>query len=188
MPEKSVDFRRRADDDRGAVAKVEIELVRKVLQRNDLDYEVISQILGDLELEVSSGDEVDSPSMPPVKKQFVMLVSDPDGKFAGELFTGWVLQIPEDQSPLEINAQLVRAAYDFNRSRKGSKDPARTITDVCEIVPAKILRNQAVWVRTKEPVLIVRTDNKIPTTEPTADEDGDDETPAAFDGELPGLD
>jgi hypothetical protein len=184
MLEKSVDFHRLPVDDRGTVAKVEIELVRKVLQRNDLDYEVISQILGDLELEISSGDESDGQPMAAVKKQFVMLVSDPDGKFAGELFTGWVLQIPEDQSPLEINAQLVRAAYEFNRSRKGSKDPAKTITDVCEIVPAKILRNQALWVRTKEPVLIVRTDNRIPTME-TIGTDGECEASCTDAGELP---
>ena len=164
------------------VAKVEIELVRKVLQRNDLDYEVISQILGDLELEVSSGDEADGQPLPAVKKQFAILVSDPDGKFAEELFTGWVLQIPEDQSPLEINTQLIRAAYEFNRSRKGAKDPAKTITDVCEIVPAKILRNQSIWVRTKEPVLIVRTDNRVPTVEPGEIEGV---RPGALDGELP---
>ena len=82
------------------MAKVDIELVRKVLQRNDVDHEVISQILGDLEMEISvDGDGTMVPG-PPAKKQFVILVSAPDGKFSEDLFTGWVLQIPEDQSPL----------------------------------------------------------------------------------------
>ncbi|MDR0340349.1 MAG: hypothetical protein LBH53_02175 [Puniceicoccales bacterium] len=159
------------------MAKVDIELVRKVLQRNDIDYEIISQILGDLELEVSSGDEADGPGLPPVKKQFVILVSDPEKKFAAELFTGWVLQIPEDKSPLEVNGQLIRAAYEFNRSRKGSREPARTITDVCEIVSPKILRAQSLWVRTKEPVLVVRTDNRIPIGPPEIKSDESDELP-----------
>ncbi|MDR1435677.1 MAG: hypothetical protein LBI39_00505 [Puniceicoccales bacterium] len=163
------------------MAKVEIELVRKVLQRNDLDFETISQILGDLELEASSGDGPEAGAMATVKKQYVIVVSDPDWKFAEELFTGWVLQIPEDQSPLEINGQLVRAAYEFNRSKKGARDPVKTITDVCEIVPAKMLRNQSVWVRTKEPVLVVRTDNKIPL-EGFAMRQRDED---CIDGELP---
>jgi hypothetical protein len=147
------------------MAKVDIELVRKVLQRNDVDNDIISQILGDLEMEVTEDGEITA--LPPVKKQFVILVSDPDGKFSEELFTGWVLQIPEDQSPLEINAQLIRAAYEFNRSKKGAREPAKTITDVCEIVPQKYLRGQSVWVKTKEPVLLVRTDNLVPMV-PTA--------------------
>jgi hypothetical protein len=157
------------------MAKVEIELVRRVLQRNELDHEIISQILGDLELEVSVGEDGMATLLPPVKKQFVILVSDPDGKFTEDLFTGWVLQIPEDRSPLEINAQLIRAAYEFNRSKKGAREPAKSITDVCEVVPQKILRAQSVWVKTKEPVLLVRTDNQIPTA------GGEDSAPAGGD-------
>jgi hypothetical protein len=144
-----------------------------VLQRNEIDYETISQIVGDLESELS-GDEEVAAGLPPVKKQFVILVSDPEKKFADELFTGWVLQIPEDRSPLEVNGQLIRAAYEFNHSKKGAREPAKTITDICEIVSPKILRGQSIWVRTKEPVLVVRTDNRIPLGPSEADgEDGD---------------
>ncbi|MDR0428698.1 MAG: hypothetical protein LBG86_01530 [Puniceicoccales bacterium] len=144
------------------MAKLDIDLIREVMRRNEIDYEVISQVLEDLEMEISSDEMEKGELLPPVKKQFVILVSDPDGRFADALFTGWVLQIPEDQSPLEVNAQLIRAAYEFNRSKKGARDPAKTITDVCEIVPIKFLKAQQVWVKTKEPVLLVRTDNQIP--------------------------
>ncbi|MDR2341366.1 MAG: hypothetical protein LBD72_03515 [Puniceicoccales bacterium] len=145
------------------MAKVDIDLVRKVLQRNEIDFETISQVLEDLELEVGGPDASESGELlPPVKKQFVILISDPSGKFTGELFTGWVLQIPEDQSPLEVPAKLIRAAYDFNQSKKGVRDPVQSITDVCEVVQAKFLKPQGVWVKTKEPILVIRTDNKIP--------------------------
>ncbi|MDR2030498.1 MAG: hypothetical protein LBP65_03485 [Puniceicoccales bacterium] len=145
------------------MAKVDVDVVRRVLQRNDVDGDVIAQVLEDLEMEVSSDGDGKPELPPPVKKQFVILVSDPDGKFQEDLFTGWVLQIPENQSPMEIGARLIRAAHDFNQSKKGARDPAKSITDVCEIVPAKVLRNQQVWVRTKEPVLLIRTDNRIPS-------------------------
>lgn len=145
------------------MAKIDIDLVRKVLKRNELDEDLISQVLEDLELETGSDEESEGNLQPPpVKKQFVILVSDPAGKFSGELFTGWVLQIPEDESPLEVGAQLIRAAYDYNQSKKGQREPAKTITDVCEIVGAKFLKKQNVWVKTKEPVLLVRTDNLVP--------------------------
>ncbi|MDR1456719.1 MAG: hypothetical protein LBI34_01530 [Puniceicoccales bacterium] len=149
------------------MAKVDIDLVRKVLRRNEVDYEIISQVLEDLELEIGDTNTPEAEGLlPPVKKQFVILISDPDGKFANELFTGWVLQVPEDQSPLEVGAKLIRAAYDFNQSKKGAREPAKTITDVCEVVPAKFLKPQHVWVKTKEPVLVIRTDNKVPSMAP----------------------
>jgi hypothetical protein len=158
------------------MAKVDIDLVRKVLQRNEVDYEIISQVLEDLESEAVEPDEGGmGETLPPVKKQFVILISDPDGKFADELFTGWVLQIPEDQSPLEVNARLIRAAYEFNQSKKGAREPAKTITDVCEIVPTKFLKQQQVWVKTKEPVLLVRTDNQIPLMPLVPNKQSDDD-------------
>jgi hypothetical protein len=144
------------------MAKVDIDLVRKILHQNEIDGETISQILDDLESELGAGEE-DTMPPPPVKKQFVILVSDPDGKFAEDMFMGWVLQIPEEKSAQEVNADLIRAAYEFNASKRGSKDPAKTITDVCEIVPSKILRKHSVWVKTKEPILVIHTNNKVPT-------------------------
>jgi hypothetical protein len=145
------------------MVKVDIALVREIMQRNDIDYTIISQVLEDLEMELGGDEDGQAEPLPPVKKQFVILVSDPEGKFSEDLFTGWVLQIPEDQSPLDVNAQLIRAAYEFNQSKKGARDPARTITDVCEIVSSKFLRAQQIWVKTKEPILIIRTDNQIPS-------------------------
>ncbi|MDR0727279.1 MAG: hypothetical protein LBF26_00050 [Puniceicoccales bacterium] len=156
------------------MAKVDIDMVRKVLQRNEIDYEIISQVLEDLELEVGGSDAPEADGMlPPVKKQFVILISDPNGKFTDELFTGWVLQIPSDQSPLEVNAKLIRAAYDFNQSKKGAREPAQTITDVCEVVSAKFLKPQHVWVKTKEPVLVIRTDNRVPLMAPPSSKESD---------------
>jgi hypothetical protein len=79
------------------MAKVDLELVKMVLQRNDLDVRVVSQIIEDINAEVQAEDDEEKP--PPVKKQFVILVSDPEGELDGKDFTGWVLQIPEDDSP-----------------------------------------------------------------------------------------
>jgi hypothetical protein len=165
VPLRRLDFFQLRAESLGQVAKVDIELVRKVLQRNEIDYETISQVLEDLEISLGEEGVGDAPATPPIKKQFVILASDPEGKLVEDLFTGWVLQIPEDQSPMEASEQLIRAAYEFNRTKRGAREPAKTITDVCEVVPAKFLRAQSIWVRTKEPVLIIRTDNQVPATQ-----------------------
>ncbi|MEM9226917.1 MAG: hypothetical protein AAGA45_03025 [Verrucomicrobiota bacterium] len=140
--------------------KVDIDLVKLVLQRNELDVRQVSQILEDINVEMAASVEEEKP--PPVKKQFVMMVSDPDGKLQGQNLTGWVLQIPEEDSPYVTNERLVKSGYMYNASPKGQRIPVKSIGEVCEIVTAKFTKENDVWIKTKEPVLIVTTDNKLP--------------------------
>lgn len=144
------------------MAKVDIELVKRVLSRSLEDIRKVSEIIEELSLEAAAIE--DEPKPPPVKKQYVILVSDPNDELKGRDFTGWVLQIPEDDSPVVAEERLIRSAYEFNVTPKGRRLPARTIAEVCEAVPSKILKEQNVWVKTKEPVLVLKTRNKVPTT------------------------
>jgi hypothetical protein len=41
--------------------------------------------------------------------------------------------------------------------------PAKTMADAIENVPAKVFKEQQLWVKTKAPVFVIRTDNEIPT-------------------------
>ncbi len=141
--------------------KVDLELVKLVLTRNELDVRQVAQILDDIQVEVAA--QVDEEKPPPVKKQFVMMVSDPEGKLEGKDFTGWVLQIPEEDSPYVAEERLFRATYEHNATKKGSRLPVKTIGEACEFITAKHFKEQNVWVKTKEPVLLVRTSNKVPT-------------------------
>lgn len=141
--------------------KVDLDLVKMVLQRNEVDVRKVAQILEDIQVEVNA--QVDEEKPPPVKKQFVMMVSDPQGELEGKDFTGWILQIPEEDSPYVAEERIFRAAYDFNASKKGSRNPVKTVGETCEFVAARFFKEHNVWVKNKEPVLLVRTSNKIPT-------------------------
>ncbi|MGA2052153.1 MAG: hypothetical protein ABSH19_02450 [Opitutales bacterium] len=141
--------------------KVDLELVKLILQRNVPDVRQVAQILEDLHQELQA--LVDEEKPPPVKKQYVILLSDPRGHLDGRDFTGWVVQIPEDESPATTEDKLIRAAYDFNATPKGRRLALKTIGEVCENLPARFLKEQQAWVRTKEPVLVVVSRNKIPT-------------------------
>ncbi|MEM8550358.1 MAG: hypothetical protein AAGF10_06165 [Verrucomicrobiota bacterium] len=140
--------------------KVDLDLVKLVLQRNELDVRQVSQILEDINVEIAAIVEDEKP--PPVKKQFVMMVSDPDGKLQGQNLTGWVLQIPEEDSPYVANERLIKSGYMYNASPKGRRIPVKSIGEVCEVVTAKFTKENEVWIKTKEPVLVVTTDNKLP--------------------------
>ena len=99
---------------------------------------------------------------PPVKKQWVILVSDPENRLPKDDFVGWVLQIPEDESPATTQDRIFRSVYDFNATKRGRLLPVNTVGEALENVPAKQFKEADLWPKTKTPVLVLRTDNQIP--------------------------
>ena len=143
------------------MAKVDLDLVKHILQRNELDLRQVNAIIEDLQEEIKIL-QAENPPAPRVPKQFAILISDPEGKIPAGDFTGWVLQLPEEDNPLEVLEQLYKGAYDFNQTPKGRRLPVKSIGEACEVVPARIFKEYQVWVKTKEPVLMLRTNNQIP--------------------------
>ena len=99
---------------------------------------------------------------PAIKKQFVILASDPENRLPRHDFVAWVLQIPEDESVATTQERIFRGAYDYNASKKGRLYPAKTVGEALENVPAKFFKEAEVWVKSKVPVLVLKTDNTIP--------------------------
>ena len=91
----------------------------------------------------------------------MIIVSDPENKIVGD-FAGWVLQIAEDESVATTPERIAKAAHDYNRSRKGRLYPAKTAGETLENVPAKHFREVGCWVKTRTPILVIRTNNEIP--------------------------
>ena len=143
--------------------KIEVNQVAEILKRNQVDPKLLRQIVE--EMNVLTQAEAEDEKPPAVKKQFVIMISDPDGKLPKDDFVGWVLQIPEDESPATTEERIFRGAYDYNASKKGKLYPAKTVGEAIENVPAKHFKEAEVWVKNKTPVLMLRTDNEIPKDE-----------------------
>jgi hypothetical protein len=143
------------------MAKVDLDLVKHILKRNDLDIRQVSTIIEELEEEMKILKE-ENPPAPRVKKQYVLLVSDPEARMPDSDLTGWVIQLPEDENVLTTQERIHQAAYEFNTTPKGRRLPVESVGDACEAVPARIFKEHSLWVKTKEPVLVLRTDNAIP--------------------------
>jgi hypothetical protein len=141
--------------------KIEINKAAEILQKNHVEPAILRRIIEEMNL-ATQPDPGEGDDTPPVKKQFVILVSDPHGNLPDFDFTGWVLQIPEDASPASTTDRIFKAAYDYNASKRGRLYPAKTVGDALEGVPAKFFKEAELWVKTKEPVLVLRTDNEIP--------------------------
>lgn len=148
--------------------KIDINQVAEILKRNAVDPAVLRQIVEEMQLAVQPEGDEDKP--PPVKRQFCILISDPERRLPeGEDFAGWVLQIPENESVATTTERVFRAAYEFNTTKRGRLLPAKTVGEALENVSAKHFKESQVWVKTKTPVLMLRTDNRIPTEETAKD-------------------
>ena len=142
--------------------KIDIETLRFILQRNESDIRKVAEIMKEVELELKAEEEERALRPPPVKKQFVMLVSDPEGTLKEKDRVGWVAQIPEDDSVATTGGRIHNAVYEYNATPKGTRMPVETIGEACEVVPAKLFKEQNVWIKSKTPLLIVPIDNEIP--------------------------
>jgi len=140
--------------------KIDVSKVAEILKKNHIDPAVLRQVIEDMNLAVQPDAGEDAP--PPLKKQFVILVSDPDNRWPKHDFVGWVLQIPETESPATTTDRVFRGAYDYNTTKKGHLYPAKTVGEALENVGAKFFKEADLWVKTKTPVLVVKTDNEIP--------------------------
>ncbi|MFU8847934.1 MAG: hypothetical protein ACNA77_04360 [Opitutales bacterium] len=144
------------------MAKIDVETLKFILQRNETDIRKINDILHDIEMELQAEEEEKANRPPAVKKQFSIVLADSEGLLAEKDLIGWVVQIPEDDSVTATPERIIRAAYEFNTTPKGRRMPVQTIGEACEVVSPKFFKEQNIWVKTKIPVLAVATDNKIP--------------------------
>lgn len=145
--------------------KIEVNKVAEIL-KNHIDPAVLRRCVEEMNLAVQP-DSVDGDAgdkEPAVKKQFVILVSDPSGVLKKKDFTGWVIQIPQDESPLSALERIQKSAHEFNASKKGRLYPVKTMGDALENVPGKYFREVMLHVKTKEPVLVVVTNNELDRT------------------------
>lgn len=149
--------------------KIEVNKVAEILKKNELSPVLLKRVIEEMNLAVQP-EPGDDEAAPAVKKQFVILVSDPNGKLPKDDFVGWVLQIPENESPATTQERIFRGAYDFNASKKGRLMPVKTVGEALENVAAKFFKEADVWVKTKTPVFMLRTDNEVPK-EPKSDGD-----------------
>jgi hypothetical protein len=141
--------------------KIEINKVAEILQRNKIDPAVLRRIIEEIN-HVAQPDPGEENKPPPMKKQWVILVSDPEHRFPKDDFVGWVLQIPEEDSAATTQDRIFRSVYDFNTTKRGRLLPVKTVGEAIENVPAKQFKECDLTVKTKTPVLVLRTDNIIP--------------------------
>ncbi len=147
------------------MAKIEISQVADILKKHKLEPALLREIVQALnEVSQAQAEEQDA-KPPPAKKQFVVLLSDPEGRLPDKDLVGWVVQIPENASPHSTTDRIFKGAYDFNASKRGRMLPVKSVGEALESAGAKYFKDSELWVKTKLPVAVVKTDNVLPKDE-----------------------
>jgi hypothetical protein len=146
------------------MAKIEISQVAEILKKHKIDPSLLREIVEELNFVTQPGGD-DDIKPPAPKKQFVVLLSDPEGKLAKKDLVGWVVQIPEDASPHSTTDRIFKGAYDFNASKRGRLLPVKSVGEALESGSAKYFKESELWVKTKLPVAVMITDNVLPKDE-----------------------
>jgi hypothetical protein len=146
------------------MAKIEVTQVADVLKKHRIPPEQLREIVEEMnEIIAPAADEDITPPAP--KKQFVIILSDPQGKLPKQDLVGWVVQIPESASPHSTMDRVFKGAYDYNASKKGRMYAVKTVGEALEGVSSKYFKESELWPKTKLPVAVVVTNNVIPKDE-----------------------
>lgn len=137
--------------------KIKSEAVFEILKHKELEPKLLREIVEEINNLTKEKEEKE----PAVKKQWAILISDPDGTLPEQSYFGWVLQLSEGESPSLAEDKICKATYEYNASRKGRLNPSKTVGESLEFIPAKFFKEADVWVKTKTPVLMLRTNNEI---------------------------
>lgn len=140
------------------MSKISVNKVAEILKKNEISPAVLRRVIEECNLAVQPDDEKE----PSVKKQVVVLVSDPDGKLPKHDFVAWVLKIEESESVATTQDRINQAAYSYNASKRGRLMPVKTVGEAIENIKAGTFKEAGVWPVTKTPVLMLRTSNEIP--------------------------
>lgn len=139
-------------------------MVKRILKRRtELENDVLTEIMGELQsaIEEDMDANEEQPKVAPIKKQFIVVVADNDGILADHDLVGWILQMPEDEPMQSVKEKMMRTAKSFNLSKKGRRFPVETVGETCESVPGRIFKENKLWLKTKEPVLLVPMVNRM---------------------------
>jgi hypothetical protein len=103
------------------------------------------------------------------KKKFVLVASDPDDRYAEVVECPvWVVQMNDEDNHTDVVEKISRATYEYNNDvlngnkKSSTKNPVYKISESLERVQAKYFADEDITIKTKEPTIIVRTDNEIP--------------------------
>ena len=144
--------------------KVDIEDVQLALSQYGVDQKTAQKIVEDVR-QAAEDAKGDGAPAKKTKNKYLIVASDPEGKYPNlSEIPMWVFKVPSEENHTEVLSRFFKGVYEFNaKSRKGRKNPIRSVADGIQAVGTKFFKPKKSPILTKEPVVVLITDNKVPT-------------------------
>lgn len=135
--------------------KIDKDIVESVLaDYPQIDMATRLKIIQDIEREAEDSKE---PKEKSPKKHFIAIAVTDNEDF--ENVPLFLTQVEEDDDHNEIVNRITHATAEHNNTPKGKKFPIETLGAAFEFTKRKFITEKKVWVKQKEPVLVVRVDS-----------------------------
>lgn len=142
--------------------KVDIENVELTLQERKVDPIKIKEILRDLEAAAEEEKEDRKASAGPKPKwEYVIVLSDPEGKLKDSELSGWVVQQQDGQDANLVLSKLADAAKVQNEGAKRKKSLINDMLGLFESLKPKWLKEKGLKIKTKHLTRVILSDGKL---------------------------
>ena len=143
--------------------------IEHVLTQKGIEQPKVKDIMSEIKrLEDQEAELAKQQAASRKKKKMVLVASDPDDRFVQVVDCPvWVVQMNEEDNHTDVVEKISQATYAYNNDvlngkKTSTKNPVYKVSESLEQVTAKYFTEQEISVKTKEPTVIVRTDNEIP--------------------------
>ena len=130
--------------------------------RESLEPSKAQEILKKIEI-VSEELKNDGPKLPKKKNQFAIIALDLEGRIPDDLeLTGLIIKMPETEDVGLTLTKISEAAREQNAAKKkrGKMDIA-SVSEAAYAVKRKWLKEKNIAILTREPVRIIKSNNKL---------------------------
>ncbi len=145
--------------------KVDLADVEHIISKYKVDAKTADKIIEEIKqaAEDAKGDAGGAEKK--TKYKYLIVASDPDKQVPNlENIPMWVFKVPDEENHTEVLPRFFKGVYAFNAgSRKGKKNPVKTVGDGIQAVGTKFFKPAKSPIVTKQPVIVLVTDNKIPS-------------------------
>lgn len=147
--------------------KIDIDLVEHILSKYKIDQKTTESIIEDARAEAEAAKaDAGGDGQKKSKFKYVIVAADADGsaKVVLERTPFWVFKVKDEENHTDVLPRFFKGVYNFNaNSRKGKKNPIKSVGDGIQAVGTKYFKPEKSPILTKEPVIVIVTDNKIPS-------------------------
>lgn len=131
---------------------IKIKDVEQSMLKVKLPSDVVCKVVSDLQ-KLEESKKASKGGDPKGAKKYVVL------DFGNG--TGLPIQIMESEEPSSVIVKIQRAANLYNLSKKGQKLGVKSIAEAVELIPRKYSVAESFWAKSKVPVQILVSDNKL---------------------------